>query len=121
MFISIGKCSRTYLYILGSPLFKFFSLLLLGDKKNLFNKGKEDGRGIGLFSFCPELKNFNFMQSILMYFGYIVFGIIFLYFKKVKISSNNDLKKVEKKKKTNCIFIISLQEINKNLYGNNFF
>ena len=99
MFISIGKCSRTYLYILGSPLFKFFSLLLLGDTKNPFNKGKEDGRGIGLFSFCPELKNFNFMQSILMYFGYIVFGIIFLYFKKVKISSNNDLKKVEKKEK----------------------
>ena len=88
MFITIGKCSRTYLYILGSSLFKFFSLLLLGDK-NL---------GLGLFGFCPTLIEHNFMQSLLMYFRYIVFGIIFFYFKKIKKSSDNDLKKKKKKK-----------------------
>ena len=98
MFITIGKCSRTYLYILGSPLFKFFSLLLLGEDTISFNKDSSDG--IGLFGFCPSLKNFNFMQSLLTYFGYIVFGIVFLYFKKIKQSANNDLEKEEKSEKS---------------------
>ena len=77
MIISLGKCARNYLYILGSPLFKFFSLLLLGDKNISFN---ENNDGIGLFGFCPTLFSSNFMQSILIYFGYIVFGIIFFFF-----------------------------------------
>ena len=116
MFISIGKCSRTYLYILGSPLFKFFSLLLLGDDSISFIKGSEDG--IGLFGFCPSLKNFNFMQSLLTYFGYIVFGIVFLNFKKIKQSSNNDLEKKEKKEKNekNDIYIYNRPVENKLKY-----
>ena len=97
MFITIGKCSRTYLYILGSPLFKFFFLLLLGDKNISFTKESKDG--IGLLCFCPLLKNFNFMQSLLIYFGYVVFGVVFLFFKKIKKSLNNELGKTEKNKK----------------------
>ena len=39
--ITLGKCSRFYLYILISGLFKLLSLLLLGD-----NKIFEDGIGL---------------------------------------------------------------------------
>ena len=52
--ISIGKCSRFYLYILYSAIFKLFSLIILG--RDAF---KEDG--IGLFGFCPTFYNFNFI------------------------------------------------------------
>ena len=112
MIISIGKCARNYLYILGSPLFKFFSLLLLGDKNISFN---ENNDGIGLFGFCPTLFSSNFMQSILIYFGYIVFGIIFFFFKKIKKTGNNDLEKRESQDKT---FIYNGPSINgsKNLW-----
>ena len=72
--ITLGKCSRYYLLLLGSASFKFISLFLLGNTKN----------DIGLFGFCSVLTNFNFIQSIIIYFGYIIFGIIFLYFKDVK-------------------------------------
>ena len=65
-FISLGKCSRLYLYILGSGLFKIFSLILLGS-----NNISEDG--IGLSGFCPIFNSFNFIQSIYIYIGYIIF------------------------------------------------
>ena len=67
--ISIGKCSRFYLYILYSAIFKLFSLIILGR-----DAYREDG--IGLFGFCPTFYNFNFIQSIYIYLGYIIFGII---------------------------------------------
>ena len=74
--ITIGKCSRLYLYILASGLFKLISLLILGD-----NNITKDG--LGLFGFCPILYNYNFIQSIFIYTGYIIFGLIFFYFKGV--------------------------------------
>ena len=82
--ITIGKCSRYYLFILGSAIFKFLSLILLGMKNITKN-------GIGLFGFCPTFIDFNFIQSIFIYFGYIVFGIIFLFFKDIKKLELNDL------------------------------
>ena len=86
-FISLGKCSRLYLYILGSGLFKIFSLILLGS-----NNISEDG--IGLFGFCPIFNSFNFIQSIYIYIGYIIFGIIFYCFKDVdKIFDSTGLKR----------------------------
>ena len=86
-FISLGKCSRLYLYILGTGLFKIFSLILLGSN----NIGKD---GIGLFGFCPIFNSFNFIQSIYMYIGYIIFGIIFYYFKNpTGVSHSNELTK----------------------------
>jgi len=84
--ITLGKCSRFYLLILGSGLSKFFCLVLLG--KNSLTKD-----GIGLFGFCPTFNNFNFMQSIIGYFGYIIFGIIFLFFKDIKKVEINELVK----------------------------
>ena len=76
--ISIGKCSRFYLLILGAGSFKLLSLLILG-ANNIY----EDG--IGLFGFCPVLSNYNFVQSIYMYIGYIIFGFIFYHFKELRL------------------------------------
>ena len=80
MLITIGKCEKFYLYILGSAICKFFSLMLLG-----FNK-------FGLFGFCPTISSYNFMQSIFHYIGYIIFGIIFFYFKNIQNSNKESMK-----------------------------
>ena len=79
MLITIGKCEKFYLYILGSAICKFFSLMLLG-----FNK-------FGLFGFCPTISSYNFMQSIFHYIGYIIFGIIFFYFKNIQNSNKESM------------------------------
>ena len=79
--VSIGICSRFYLYILAAGSFKLFSLIILG-AKGFF----EDG--IGLFGFCPVFYDYNFIQSIYMYIGYIIFGIIFLNVMEIKIEEN---------------------------------
>ena len=86
MIITIGKCYRSYLYILGSALFKSFSLILLGKKL------KNRGISFGLFGFCPTFNKFNFTQSIFIYFGYIIFGLILLFFKKLKNEEQNEIK-----------------------------
>ena len=65
--ITIGNCSKFYFYILGSTLFKLFSLFLLGFKK----------RDTGIFGFVPVLYSYRSMQSIYTYLSYIIFGIIF--------------------------------------------
>ena len=64
--ITIGKCSKFYFYILGSTLFKLFSLFLLGFKK----------RDTGIFGFVPILYSYRSMQSIYTYLSYILFGTI---------------------------------------------
>ena len=76
--IAIGKCSRTYLYILYSGLFKLITLVILGDDNIREN-------GLGLFGFCPILYKYNFIQSIYIYFGYILLGLIFFYSKGADI------------------------------------
>ena len=83
--ITIGICSRFYLYILFSGIFKLLSLILIGD-----NKIYDDG--IGLFGFCPILKNYNFMQSIDIYLGYLIFGLIFNHYRKIDKNEENVLK-----------------------------
>ena len=82
--ITIGKCSRYYLYILYKGLFELFSLLLLGTKN--FNDN-----GIGIFGFCPTLSKFNFVKSIFLYIGYIIFGFIFFKYRRVDKEDTNDL------------------------------
>ena len=67
--ISLGKCSKFYLYILGSAGFKSLSLILLGNK----DKNK------GLFGFSPILSSHQSIQRIFTYLSFIIFGII-LYF-----------------------------------------
>ena len=82
MIITIGKCYRSYLYILGRALSKFLSLFLLGTKRH---------NNIGLFGFCPIFHSFNFTKSIVSYFGYIIFGLIFFIFKKLKKKEQNEI------------------------------
>ena len=84
--ISFGNCSRFYLYILGIAAFKMISTLILGG-----NNTKENG--IGFFNFCHVLNNFNFIQSIYTYIGFIIAGLIIYFFK------DNDEKEEEKEKK----------------------
>ena len=84
-FISIGRCSRLYLFILYSGGFKLFTILILGEQKN-------NNKGIGLFSFSPKMNNYNFYQGILTNLGYIIFGLIFYFWKgriNKKIQSEN--------------------------------
>ena len=87
--ITFGKCSRFYLYILGSGSFKMLSSLILGS-----NKDKENE--FGLFGFCPVLNQYNFIQSIYTYIGYIIFGLIFYYFKDPDKSDSKEKKEFYK-------------------------
>ena len=82
MLVSIGKCYKTYFFIFGSALFKLLSLIIIGNGNNDF----------GLFGFCPTFNKFNFTQNILIYFGYIIFGIIFYFFKKIKKADQGSIK-----------------------------
>ena len=92
--ITVGKCSRFYLFFLGSALFKLFSLVLLGNSTKSF----------GLFGFCPTFNSFNFIQSIFIYFGYIIFGTIFLFFKDIKKVQINELVRKRATIKRNYIY-----------------
>ena len=82
MIITVGKCYRSYLYLLGKALSKLISLFLIGSKSH---------NNIGLFGFCPIFHSFNFMRSIVSYFGYIIFGLIFFVFNKFKKEEQNEI------------------------------
>ena len=73
-FITIGKCSRFYLFILGSSFSKFFTILMMGNKN----------KNIGLFGFSPILSSYNNIQSMYTYIGYIIFGLIIFFFSNGK-------------------------------------
>ena len=102
--ITIGKCSKFNLYILGSLLFKLFSLFLLGFQKN----------DIGLFGFVPILYSYRSMQSIYTYLSYILFGIIFRFCSK-------DKKKDEKNFMTETLTIVYNKIMNLNSSKTNLF
>ena len=86
--ISLGKCPRFYLYILGSVTFKFLEIILLG------YKDKRGNKTFSIYGFIPILNDFNFMKSICAYIGYIIFGILFLF---ISINrSKNDKKNISK-------------------------
>ena len=93
--ITFGKCSRFYLYMLGTCFFKILSLLILGA-----NKDKENE--FGLFGFCPVLNQYNFIQSIYTYIGYIIFGLIFYYFKDPDKSDSKEKKEYNERMKELC-------------------
>ena len=84
MIISFGKCYRSYFFILGSALCTLLSFILLGAEYN--------NKVIGLFGFYPTFTKFSFIQRIIIYFGFIIFGIIFSYFKKIKKDDQNEIK-----------------------------
>ena len=61
--VNIGFCTKFYFYILGSALFKFFYVMILGSQENT----------IALFRFSPILFNYNSIQSVYTYLSYIFF------------------------------------------------
>ena len=61
--INIGVCTKFYFYILGSALFKFFHLMILGSQKNM----------IALFGFSPIIFSYNSIQNIFTYLSYIIY------------------------------------------------
>ena len=61
--INIGVCTKFYFYILGSALFKFFHLMILGSQKNM----------IALFGFSPIIFSYNSIQNIYTYLSYIIY------------------------------------------------
>jgi hypothetical protein len=104
--ITIGKCHKYYLYILGSVLFKFFSIILTARTSN--NKG--------LFGFAPILSSYNSMKSIYTYLGYIIFGIFLRFYFKGKDKDKNKEKALnlilyklidKDKKKTNFLIFLT--------------
>ena len=79
--ITIGKCSKFYLNIIGSALFQLFAIFISG--------GLE--QSLGLFGFFPFLNSYSIIQSIYTYIGYIIFGILYYFFfkKKKKLLKEN--------------------------------
>ena len=104
--ITLGKCSKFNLYILGSAIFKLLYLFILGDSD----------KNIGMFGFCPILFSYISMQSLYTYVGYIVIGVIWWMAtkkrkKEIKVSSgsfiyNNPEFRTNTKKTNFYIFLV---------------
>ena len=77
--ITIGECSKFYLYILGAALFQFISIFILGGLEN-----------IGFFGIYPVLSTYRIIQSIYTYIGYIIFGIIYYFCFRGKKRTNEE-------------------------------
>ena len=101
--ISVGKCSKYYLYILGSVVFKFFSTIIITKTNN----------NEGLFGFAPILSSYDTMKSIYTYLGYIIFGIILQF-----CSRGKDKNKLYQK--MNTLNIINKKLINQDKKKTNF-
>ena len=130
--IGLGKCSRFYLYILGSVSFKFLESIILG-----YNS-KGETKFYSIYGFIPLLKDSNYMESIYGYVGYIIFGILFELIsknkKKEKSRSSKNLvpktiihnKQNKKTKKTYikiilfCFLLIFHIEVKKILYNSGY-
>ena len=104
-FISFGKCSHLYLYILGSVLFKFLESFLLGYKNN--------NTKFSLYDFVPILYDYNFMKSIYAYIGYIFFGLLFFI---ILIKRNKKHNGTSKKNKLKGIIHNKTNKKPKNIY-----
>ena len=120
--ITIGICSRFYLYILGIGLLKLISSLILGKRSQ-----KEEDDGIGIFGFCPIFQKYNFIQSIYIYIGYIILGFFFFYFKNVErkeigeINGKSKLSEIEKALTNYYIYNKPIDNIQRNIEFKDYF
>ena len=99
--IVVGQCSKLYLYILGSVIFKFLDTVLMGYKKN--------NTILSIYGFVPVFYDFKLIKGICKYFGYILFGSIFFSFSKCqqnKNKENKENKENEIKKKESLKIVI---------------
>ena len=89
--IGLGECSKYYLYILGTVIFKCLRDCMFG-----FNNINPESK-IGLFGFIPKLSNHHLIQSLYRYFSFILGGVLFTYILK-KLSDEENNKKKDKQK-----------------------
>ena len=71
--IGFGRCSKYYLYILGTAVFKCLRDCIFG-----FNNINPDSK-IGLFGFTPQLSHHHLLQSLYRYASFILGGGLFIY------------------------------------------
>lgn len=104
-FIGFGKCSKYYLYILGTVIFKCLKDCIFG-----FTSINPESK-IGLFGIIPKLSNHFLIQSFYRYISFIFGGLIFMY-----ISKNNS-KKEKRNIDTRKTLILKSLIYNKNTDG----
>ena len=84
-FIGLGKCSKKYLYILGTILFRCLKDCIFG-----FVPIDPESK-TGLFGFIPELSKHYLFQDFYKYLSFIIGGLIFM-----NILNKNSFKKEKK-------------------------
>ena len=83
--IGFGGCSKYYLYILGTVIFKCLRDCMFG-----FNTINPNSK-IGLFGFIPELSNHYLIQSLCRYASFILGGSLFIYISQKRSTNESDL------------------------------
>ena len=71
-FVGLGKCSKKYLYILGTIALRIFRDCIFG-----FESIDPESKS-GLFGFIPELSKHYLLQDFYKYLSFIIGGLIFL-------------------------------------------
>ena len=89
-FIGFGECSKYYLYILGTVIFKCLRDCMFG-----FNNINPESK-IGLFGFIPKLSHHHLIQSLYRYIGFIFGGALFTCILKKNIAGEKDTKNKNK-------------------------
>ena len=91
-FIGIGKCSKYYLYILGTVIFKTLN-------ESLFSFNSIDTNvKLSLFGFIPYLSQHTLIKSLYRYLSFIFGGALFLYISNKDSSNKKEIKKEDSHK-----------------------
>ena len=98
-YISIGLCSKYFLFILGICLFKFL-------KQSLFNFFQiYPPSASGIFGFMPVLYGHFVISSIYTYIGYIIFSILIFCISKKNTYETYESEVLKKKAKAYDAFL----------------
>ena len=93
-YISIGLCSKYFLFILGICLFKFL-------KQSLFNFFQiYPPSASGMFGFLPVLYGHFVISSIYTYVGYIIFSLLIFFISKKNAYQTYESNILKKKART---------------------
>ena len=98
-YISIGLCSKYFLFILGICLFKFL-------KQSLFNFFQiYPPSASGIFGFMPVLYGHFVISSIYTYIGYIIFSLLFYFISKKTSKNTNEIEEIKKRVNSNFSYL----------------
>ena len=91
-FIGIGKCSKYYIYILGTVIFKSL-------KESLFSFNSIDTNAkLSLFGIIPYLSQHTLIKSLYRYISFIFGGALFLYISHLGNSQKKEIKQEDSHK-----------------------